>query len=101
MRAPRSRWQTWSVFGAAVRPADLLLEARGCALRLVLRLAASAVGQLPESGGLGLRQVESIDLFGGAEVRGPARDHDPRRDRDQLDHGHRDAHVRIDHETLV
>src|SRR4051812_19754831 len=101
MRAPRSRWLPWSVFGAAVRAADLLLEALGCALRLVLRLAASAVAQLPESGGLGLRQVESIDLFGEAEVRVHARDHDPRIDRDQLDPDHRDAHVRIDHETLV
>src|SRR3954466_10514175 len=101
MRAPRSRWQTWSVLRAAVRPADLLLDALGCALRLVLRLTAPAVAQLLEAGGLGLRQVESIDLLGKAEVRVDAGDHDPRIDGDQLDPDHRDAHVRIDHETFV
>src|SRR6478672_3012159 len=99
MRAPRSRWRTSSVFRPAVRLADLLLDSLGRALRLVLPLVTPA--QLREAGRLRLGQVESIHLLGEAEICIDARDHDPRVDRDQLDPDHRDAYVRIDHETLV
>src|SRR3954452_1661373 len=100
MRAPRSRWRTWSVSGATVRPADLLLQALGCALRLVLRLSP-ALAKLVDACLLGLSEIEPVDRLGKAEVRVDAGDHDPRIDRDQLDPDHRDTHVRIDHETLV
>src|SRR6476619_1520414 len=99
MREPRPQWRTSSVFRPAVRLADLLLDTFGRALRLVLPLVTPA--QLREAGRLRLGQVESIDLLGEAEICVDARDHDPRVDRDQLDPDHRDAYVRIDHETLV
>src|SRR6476469_2857421 len=99
MRAPRPQWRTSSVFRPAVRLADLLLDTFGHALRLVLPLVTPA--QLREAGRLRLGQVESIHLLGEAEICVDARDHDPRVDRDQLDPDHRDAYVRIDHETLV
>src|SRR6478752_3303561 len=101
MRAPRSLWRTSSVVRPAVRPADLLLDTFGRPLRLVLRLVTATVAQLREAGRLRLGQVESIHLLGKAEVRVNARDHDAGVDRDQLDPDHRDAYVRIDHETLV
>src|SRR6476661_6190374 len=97
MRAPRSRWRTSSVFRPAVRPADLLLDTFGS----VLPLVTAAVAQLREAGRLRLGQVESIHLLREAEVRIDTRDHDARVDRDQLDPDHRDAYVRIYHETLV
>src|SRR3954452_14873507 len=100
MRAPRSRWRTWSVSGATVRPADLLLQALGCALRLVLRLSPT-LAKLVDACLLGLSEIEPVDRLGQAEGRVDGRDHDPGIDRDQLDPDHRDTHVRIDHETLV
>src|SRR3954453_8840881 len=100
MRAPRSRWRTWSVSGATVRPADLLLQALGCALRLVLRLSPT-LAKLVDACLLGLSEIEPVDGLGKAEVRVDAGDHDPRIDRDQLDPDHRDTHVPIDHQTLV
>src|SRR6478672_3737693 len=101
MRAPRPQWRTSSVFRPAVRLADLLLDTFGSALRLVLPLVTAAVAQLREAGRLRLGQVESIHLLREAEVRIDTRDHDARVDRDQLDPDHRDAYVRIYHETLV
>src|SRR4051794_38474471 len=100
MRAPPSPWPTSSVSRAAVGPADLLLDALNCALRLVLRLPAT-LAQLVDAGLLGLSEVEAVDRLGEAEVRVDTRDHDPPIDRDQLDPDHRDTHIRIDHETLV
>src|SRR3954452_22126958 len=100
MRAPRSRWLTWSVSWATVRPAALLLSALGGSLRLVLGFSP-ALAKLVDACFLGLSEIEPVDRLGKAEVRVDARDHDPGIDRDQLDPDHRDTHVRIDHETLV